>query len=359
MMSAIQARFKLDYGHFVLDVDLQLPNTGVTMLFGQSGSGKTSVLRCIAGLQHAPQGFLQINGQTWHDSSAGIFLPAHKRPVGYVFQEANLFPHLNVAGNLSFGLKRLHGQTSLADQQFMIDLLGIGHLLTRMPERLSGGEKQRVAIARALVLKPQILLMDEPLAALDYTRKQEILPFLDRLHRELNIPIIYVTHSQEEVAQLADHLVIMDRGKVQISGPLLDSLSQLEGPLAHAANAGTVWPMSVLSHDEEYLLTQVGFTDGSLYLRRTNAEIGTMLRVQIHARDVSIVLAPPTQTSILNIFPATIDDLRHEEQGQTTVRLLVGQLPLLAHITRKSAVNLGLIPGMKVYVQIKSSSILK
>lgn len=359
MIAPIQARFKLDYGDFALDVDLQMPGSGVTALFGPSGSGKTSVLRCIAGFQQAQQGFLQVNGQIWHDSAQRIFLSAHQRPIGYVFQEALLFPHLSVADNLLFGLKRLSGKPRLADQQALIDLLGIGHLLSRRPERLSGGEKQRVAIARALALNPQILLMDEPLAALDHKRKQEILPFLTRLHRELAMPVVYVTHSQQEVAQLADHLVMMDQGKVLASGALLDLLSQLGGPLAHEANAETVWPVTVLSHDPEYALTQVAFAGGCLHLQPIDAETGTALRVQIHARDVSIVLEPATRTSILNIFPAIIDALRNDEQGRTVVRLLVGQLPLLAHITRKSAVSLGLAPGMRVYAQVKGSSILR
>jgi molybdate transport system ATP-binding protein len=218
MTTPIHARFDLDYSEFRLAVDLVLPGSGVTVLFGHSGSGKTTLLRCIAGLQQAAKGFLQINGEVWHDSERGVFLPTHKRSLGYVFQEANLFPHLSVKGNLQFGLKRT-GQTG-ADLTHILELLGIVHLLDRMPDRLSGGERQRVAIARALALNPKVLLMDEPLAALDFKRKQEILPFLERLHRELHIPLLYVTHSQQEVAQLADQLVILDEGRVLASGPL-------------------------------------------------------------------------------------------------------------------------------------------
>jgi molybdate transport system ATP-binding protein len=186
-MAIIQARFQLDYGDFKLDVDLQLPGAGITVLFGHSGSGKTTLLRCIAGLQHAPLGKLEINGSIWQDSERGLFLPTHKRALDYVFQEANLFPHLTVAGNLQFGLKRIAKQSNVADLQHILELLGIEHLLKRKPDCLSGGERQRVAIARALALDPEVLLMDEPLASLDFKRKQEILPFISRLHRELNI----------------------------------------------------------------------------------------------------------------------------------------------------------------------------
>ncbi len=231
MTTPITARFALDYSAFRLDIDLQLPASGITVLFGHSGSGKTTLLRCIAGLERATHGFLQINGDIWQDSERGVFLPTHKRALGYVFQEANLFQHLTVAENLQFGLKRIAKAPTEVNLNNILDLLGISHLLKRMPEHLSGGERQRVAIARALVLNPAVLLMDEPLASLDFKRKQEILPFLSRLHQELHIPVLYVTHSQQEVAQLADHLVILAEGKVLAEGPLSDTLSRLDLPL--------------------------------------------------------------------------------------------------------------------------------
>ena len=209
MTTAITARFKLDYQAFHLDVDLSLPNSGITVLFGESGSGKTTFLRCIAGLERAPQAYLEVNQQVWQDSTSGLFLPTYRRALGYVFQDAQLFPHLTVADNLAFGLKRIKNNVGTTDLKTVVELLGIGALLKRLPERLSGGERQRVAIARALVLNPDILLMDEPLASLDAKRKQEIMPFLKRLHQELTIPMLYVTHDQQEVAQLADTLVIM------------------------------------------------------------------------------------------------------------------------------------------------------
>ncbi|MDD1621107.1 MAG: molybdenum ABC transporter ATP-binding protein [Methylococcaceae bacterium] len=357
MTNPIIARFQLGYESFQLAVDLCLPGSGVTVLFGHSGSGKTTLLRCIAGLQRTPNGFLQINGEVWQDSENGIFLPTHKRSLGYVFQEANLFPHLTVAGNLRFGLKR-SGRSLSTDLTHILELLGIAHLSERMPDRLSGGERQRVAIARALALNPQILLMDEPLAALDFKRKQEILPFLSQLHRELHIPVLYVTHSQQEVAQLADHLVVMDEGRALASGPLSETLSRLDMPLAQDRDASTVWQVKVAGHEAAYHLTHVAFAGGTISLPSFAAEIGTPLRIQIYARDVSITLQEPAATSILNVLPATITGIADDDSGHSVVGLLVGEQPLLAHITRKSASLLGLRVGMQVFAQIKGTSIL-
>jgi len=374
-MTNIQARFQLDYGDFKLDVDLHLPGTGITVLFGHSGSGKTTLLRCIAGLQRAPQGFLEINGTVWQDSERGLFLPTHKRPLGYVFQEANLFPHLTVRDNLHYGLKRIKQNSGTVKLEHAVELLGIGQLMERMPERLSGGERQRVAIARALALNPEILLMDEPLASLDFKRKQEILPFLSRLHQQLDIPVLYVTHSQQEVAQLADTLVILEDGRALATGPLSETQSRLDVPLAQDREAATVWQATVAEHEADYHLTHVAFAGGSLSLPAVDAEIGTPLRVQIYARDVSIALEAPTATSILNVLPATITGIADGRDGQSVVQLRlprmaevsqsvgnrcdqVGTQPLLAHITRKSALLLGLQLGMPVYVQIKGTSTL-
>jgi len=358
MTLPIAARFQLNYGVFQLAVDLSLPGSGVTVLFGHSGSGKTTLLRCIAGLQRASQGYLEITGKIWQDSERDIFLPTHKRALGYVFQEANLFPHLTVAGNLQFGMKRIARQPGAVDLQHIMELLGIDHLLKRMPDRLSGGERQRVAIARALALNPEILLMDEPLASLDFKRKHEILPFLSRLHQELNIPVLYVTHSQQEVAQLADTLVILANGRVLASGSLSETLSRLDVPLAQDREAATVWPVTIIDHETGYHLTRVTFAGGALSLPTVDAAIGASLRVQIYARDVSIALEAPIATSILNVLPATITGLADDNSGRCVVRLQVGNQALLAHITCKSALLLGLKIGMDVYVQIKGTSLL-
>jgi molybdate transport system ATP-binding protein len=358
MTHPVTAQFQLSYSAFQLDVDLRLPNSGVSVLFGHSGSGKTTLLRCIAGLQQAAQGFLQINGEIWQDSEKGIFLPTYQRNLGYVFQEANLFAHLTVLGNLCYGLKRIGQSAETEHFKLVIELLGIEHLMTRLPERLSGGERQRVGIARALVLNPKILLMDEPLAALDSKRKQEILPFLTRLHNELKIPVLYVTHSQQEVAQLADYLVLLADGKVQAAGLLAETLSRLDLPQVQDQQAASVWQVGVVEHEADYHLTRVAFAGGELSLPAIDVALGTSLRVQIYARDVSITLEVAKSTSILNVLPAIISDMVDDESGQSMVRLQVGSQPLLAHVTRKSAQLLNLQIGMAVYVQIKGTSIL-
>ena len=355
--TSFKAKFWLNYGAFQLAVDLHLLGSGVTVLFGDSGSGKTTLLRCIAGLQRAPKGFLEINDKVWQDSTKGIFLPTHKRPLGYVFQEANLFQHLTVADNVQFGLKRI-GSSSKPALEPILELLGISHLLDRLPEHLSGGERQRVAIARALVLNPEILLMDEPLASLDSKRKREILPFLTQLHQQTNIPILYVTHSQQEVAQLADYLVILDKGKVLASGTLAETLSRLDIPLAQEKDAATVWGMTISGHEAEFHLTRVSFEGGTLCLPTIDAEVGTPLRVQIYARDVSITLDKSNATSILNVLPATVSGVVDDQHGRCVLQLQVGKHLLLAHITSKSAQLLGLTVGVAVFVQIKGTSIL-
>ena len=358
MTADIRARFLIQFSGFQMDVDLSLPSSGISVLFGHSGSGKTTLLRCIAGLQRAATGFLEVNGKIWQDSPKNLFLPAHKRSLGYVFQEANLFPHLTVKGNLQFGLRRIEKSTASIDQQHILELLGIAHLLERIPEHLSGGERMRVAMARALVLNPEILLMDEPLASLDFKRKQEILPFIGQLQRELNIPVLYVTHSQQEVAQLADHLVILEEGRIEACGPVSEILSRMDVTIAQDREAAIVWQGKVIEHDSEYYLTRVAFAGGILNLPLLKAGIGTSLRVQIYARDVSIALEAPTATSILNVLPATISGIAEQSQGQCLLRLQIGQQALLAHISRKSALMLGLQTGMAIYAQIKGTSIL-
>ncbi len=397
-IGAINARFYLNYGSFKLEADLSLPGSGISVLFGDSGSGKTSLLRCMAGLERPQHGFFSINGNIWQDSVKNFFLPTHQRSLGYVFQEANLFPHLSVRGNLQFGFKRIvnqfnpkqgltklapfiHSRSQMVRQtnhertqntlrpelvegrtqdlfKPVIALLGISHLLDRMPDRLSGGERQRVAIARALVLNPAILLMDEPLASLDSKRKQEVMPYLLKLQQEFNIPIVYVTHSRQEVMQLADYLVVLENGAVQASGSLPYMLTRLDLPLAQDKEAASVWQGKLTGYDKEFQLANVEFNGVSLSLPNIDATDGTQLRVQIHARDVSLTLVAPSQTSILNVLPATITGLADDHSGHTIVRLACGQETLLAHITRKSSQLLGLQQGKSVFAQIKGTSLL-
>ncbi|MCM2341715.1 molybdenum ABC transporter ATP-binding protein [Rhodoferax sp.] len=355
-MNGIQARFRLDWPGFSLDVDLDLPARGVSALFGHSGSGKTTLLRCIAGLERAPQGRLTVNGEVWQDD--GYWLPTHQRPLGYVFQEASLFPHLTVMGNLRYGLRRNSGPQCVS-LDHAIELLGIGHLLARKPDQLSGGERQRVGMARALALSPRLLLMDEPLAALDLKRKQEILPYLERLHRELDIPVVYVSHAPDEVARLADHIVVMEAGRAVATGPLTDTLARLDLPIQLGEDAGVVLDAVVAERDAAWHLARVEFPGGSLWVRDGGHALGQAVRVRILARDVSIALQRTSHTSIQNCLSAVVDEIADDHHpALSLIRLKVGRSPVLARLTRKAAVGLGLLPGLPVWAQIKAVALI-
>ena len=354
----MEARFRLAYPEFALDVDLQLPEKGITALFGHSGSGKTTVLRCFAGLNRAPRGRLVVEGQVWQDEAQGIFLPTHARPLGLVFQEASLFPHLSVRKNLEYGMKRA-GNKRGEGFDACVDLLGIRPLLDRAPERLSGGERQRVAIARALLTRPRLLLMDEPLAALALKRKLEILPYLEKLHDELDIPVLYISHAPDEVARLADHLVLMDGGRVVASGPLMETLARADLPPAFADDAGVVLEAVVAAHEADGL-TRLDFPGGHLYVSRREEPPGRRLRCRIHARDVSIALAAHADSSILNVLPATVQAVvATDTPGHVLVQLALHQgAVLLARITERSRLALGLAPGQPVVAQVKAVALL-
>ncbi len=355
----IQARFNLCYPEFSLDVDLTFPGRGVTALFGHSGSGKTTLLRCIAGLERVRHGLLTVNGERWQEDNQ--YLPTYRRPLGYVFQEASLFPHLSARGNIAYGMKRAAAPLQAAELEHIIDLLGIGHLLERKPDQLSGGERQRVAIARALAVNPRLLLMDEPLAALDRKRKQEILPYLERLHRELDIPVIYVSHSLKEVTRLADHMVWLEAGKVLAEGPLNEVLGRLDVEAAWEEEAGSVLDAVVAEHDSEYHLTALDSRCGRLWVRRLELGIGAAVRVRLPARDISLSLEPDRASSILNVWPATVESIAEAAPGQVYAGLRTdAEAPVVvARITRRSCEALRLEPGTLVYARIKSVGLLE
>ena len=357
--AGIQARFRLAYPGFALDVDLNLPGRGVTALFGHSGSGKTTCLRCIAGLERAPQGRLEINGELWQDSASGLFVPPHQRALGYVFQEASLFPHLTVRRNLEYGMQRVAAASRRVEWEHVLELLGIGQLLERMPERLSGGERQRVGIARALLTSPRLLLMDEPLAALDLKRKNEILPYLERLHDELDIPVLYVSHAPDEVARLADHVVLLDQGRVVAQGGLQETLARLDLPTAFRADAGVVIEARVADHDDAYHLTRLEFPGGEVLVARRPEALGQRLRFRVHARDVSLALTRAEGSSITNLLPATVQAVvEADTPAHVLVRLDADGTPLLARITRRSADQLGIAAGQRLWAQIKAVALL-
>jgi len=352
----IEARFQLDRGEFALDVDLSVPARGITALFGPSGCGKTTLLRTIAGLEHCAGGYLKVGDMIWQDGD--VFVPPHRRSLGYVFQEASLFAHLTVRCNLEYGIKRVPENERRVSLDTAIELLGIGHLLDRKPDRLSGGERQRVAIARAVAVSPRILLMDEPLAALDLTRKQEILPYLESLHSELDIPVIYVSHSPDEVARLADQLVLIDAGRVLAAGAISDMLTRLDLPLSQGADAEALIQATVAGHEKSYGLTYLDFPGGRFTVAHKELPLDHSVRLRVLARDVSITLEHQFNTSILNIFPATIEEIVPTSSSQVTVRLIAGGVPMLSRVTRKSTALLDLSPGKAVYAQAKSVALL-
>ena len=357
-MSRIKAALKQALGSFSLDVALDLPGRGVTAIFGPSGSGKTTLLRSIAGLEHARGGYLSVNGEVWQDDSRSIFMPVYQRPLGYVFQEASLFSHLTVQRNLDYGRRRVPADAHRVSLAQIIALLGIDDLLQRQSDTLSGGERQRVAIARALATSPQLLLMDEPLASLDSQRKADILPYLERLVAELDIPVLYVSHAPDEVARLADHLVLLDAGRVLASGPTRELMTRLDLPLAHGDSAAAIIDALVTRVEAVYHLSHAEFSGGSISLLNPSLKVGQRVRVRIQARDVSITLARQQGTSVQNIFAVTVASLSPDSPGQLMLGLDANGSTLLARITRKSADALGLAPGSQVFAQVKGVAVL-
>ncbi len=357
-MSGIRAHFTLQRDSFTLDAAFEAPPRGVTALFGPSGSGKTTLLRCIAGLERAV-GSLQVNDSVWQDGKT--FMPVHQRPLGYVFQEASLFPHLSVRANLEYGYKRIAPAERRVQIEQVVEWLGLGELIGRRDANsLSGGERQRVAIGRALLTSPRLLLMDEPLSALDTQSKQEILPYLERLHRELDIPVIYVSHAMDEVARLADHLVLLEKGRVLVSNALHETLARLDLPIAHFDDAGSVIEAEVARHDEKYHLTQIDFPGGHLWVGKVEQPFGTRVRARVLARDVSIATQAPHGSSINNILNARIEEIRDEGADKVMVRMRVGESStLLSRITRRSRDHLGLNEGMIVCAQVKSVALMQ
>jgi molybdate transport system ATP-binding protein len=350
-------------GGFSLEVDLDLPAHGTTALFGPSGSGKTTVLRCVAGLERAAHARVSLGGDVWDDSAQGLHRPTWQRPLGYVFQEASLFDHLTVAKNLVYGQRRAApapGDRHGLSLDACIELLGIGHLLERRPPALSGGERQRVAIARALATRPGLLLMDEPLAAIDAARKQEILPWLERLQGELHIPMLYVTHSADEMARLADTVVVLDQGRAVASGPLGPTLARLDVPLLLGDDAATVLEGEIAERDARWHLARVAFPGGSLWVRDAGPDVGRRVRVRVLARDVSVATHAAPGSSIQNAVACTVRAIaagRHPSQAM--LQLDAGGSPLLARITARAVHELRLAPGAAVWAQVKSAALVE
>jgi len=352
----LTASLQLKRDDFSLDVALEIPSHGISGIFGDSGCGKTTLLRCLAGLERADSGSVVVNGESWQSTGNGSdkdrFLEPYERSVGMVFQDARLFSHMNVEENLLYGFKRQQRKPWIGLDD-VVGLLGIEGLLSRRVQHLSGGEKQRVAIGRALLAQPELLLLDEPLAALDRNRKREIMPFLERMHRELEIPIIYVSHSLSEITSLVDHLILMESGKSVASGPLDEMLTRLDMPLADDAEATTVISGTVAGMEERYKLMRIDTPVGELLIPKGSVAVGDGVRLKIQARDVSLCLERPEQTSIINIFPATIVALDPSHECHVNVRLEAGGAHILSRVSHLSLERLELEIGNTLFVQVK------
>lgn len=352
---SLSVALRRQFPGFALDASFEA-DAGLTAVMGRSGAGKTTIANAVAGLIRPDEGRVVVAGETLLDTAACVDLPAHKRRIGYVFQEARLFPHMTVRRNLLYG-KWFAGADGRAFDR-IVDLLGVGPLLPRRPGALSGGERQRVALGRALLSDPRLLVMDEPLAALDAQRKAEIIPYLERLRDEGGKPILYVSHSASEVARLATTVVMIDAGKVVACGPAAEVLA--DPALARAMpirEAGAVLTATVAAHDEDDGLTELRVSAGSLYLPRVAAAIGAKLRVRVEAHDVLLFRKAPVGASALNVLPVTVTSVRQGDGPGAIIGLTAGGDPLIARITRRSVRNLALTPGMTCFAVLKSTSV--
>ena len=354
----IDVSFRHDFGAFALDVGFSTAATGITVLFGPSGSGKSTCINVIAGLCRPQSGRVAVAGDVLFDSEQGIDIPARRRRTGYVFQDARLFPHLTVGGNLEFGARRSAEPPSLRHRARIVDMLGLGGLLDRRPHSLSGGERQRVALGRALLSGPRMLLLDEPLAALDQGRKSEILPYLERLRDEERLPVIYVSHAIDEVARLADTIVLVNDGRIEASGPVDEILTRLDlFPLTGRFEAGAVIRGRLDGYDPATMMSSVAFSGGRFWIPGDAGEPGQPVRLRIRARDVMLATERPHMISANNVLPATIVALREEAGPFLDVQLACGEARLLARITRMSRERLGIEPGAEVHAIVKSVSV--
>lgn len=354
-------KFRLRHPGFELALAHDMALAGITALFGHSGSGKTTVLRVLAGLEESADGWVSFDGEPWQTPAPdNVFVPPHNRAIGYVFQDARLFPHLSVKGNLDFASKRASQRENGTDFETVIGRLDLEDLLTRRTHSLSGGERQRVAVARALLTKPRLMLMDEPMSALDSRRKAEILPYIAKLPQDFGVPVIYVTHSVDEVASLADTMIVLSKGRKVADGPVTDTLARIDlGPATGRFEAGVVLDATVTGYDKEYQLTRldVSGTDFTLPLAKA-VPSGTKVRLRVRARDVTLATQKPELTSSRNIFEGHVVEIIEEPDtpfAETLVEIPGGRLR--ARITRRSAVELGLKPGAKVFAQVKSTSL--
>lgn len=349
----LKLNFSQRLGEHQLDIDVALPAKGITAIFGLSGAGKTSLINAIGGLTRPQRGRIALNDRLLSDTESGLFLPPEKRRAGYVFQDARLFPHYRVRGNLKYGM----APAMRSQFDTLVALLGIEHLLDRFPFSLSGGEKQRVAIGRALLTAPDILLMDEPLASLDLPRKRELMPYLQKLAKRVDIPVLYVSHSLEEILQLADHVLVLDNGTVKACGPLEKVWgSSAMRPWLPRSELSSVLRVQVLEQHPDYPMTALALGDQHIWVSRVKQPVKSALRIRIQSADVSLALQPPQNSSIRNVLPAQVMELL-EVDDQIEVRLRIGVNELWARISPWARDELGIRPGLWLYAQVKSVSV--
>lgn len=353
---SIRVDIELDRGGFLLRVDTQLPGHGFSAISGPSGSGKTTLLRAIAGLEPGVRGRICVDEECWLDGSRS--LPTHRRAIGYVFQQAALFPHLDVRGNLGFGRRRRSSTNGALAFDDIVDLLGIARLLERRIDGLSGGERQRVALGQALLSNPRLLLMDEPLASLDRAARQTLLPYLERLQRALAIPVLYVTHALDEIARLAGHMLLIQAGQVTAGGPVGDLLTRLDLPMAHGREAGAVVPGTVVGHDPRDSLSRIAFGGGELWVPQIDLAPDTPVRVRILSRDISLAAPGESAGSILNRVAVEVADVREAGPGEVIVRLRAGSEMLLTRVSSRARRQLGIEPGSRMQALIRSVATL-
>jgi molybdate transport system ATP-binding protein len=348
---SVEVALRHNFGAFSLDVAFEIERVGVTTLFGPSGAGKTSVINAIAGLFRPDEGRIAIDGRVVLDTKAGVFVPARERHTGYVFQDARLFPHMNVENNLRFGWRRAQKPVSENEIARVIALLGLSHLLTRSPKALSGGEKGRVALGRALLASPDILLLDEPLAALDAARRSEILPYLERLRDETKLPMIYVSHAVDEVARLADEIVVLRDGRSVEQGSVFDLLTRMGTGIDPL---GAVLDAKVQSHHPADGLTVLSFDGGQLIVSQIARPVGARVRIRVRAEDIMLACEEPRAISANNVLRARVTAIRQDDGPQADVQLACGATRLVARITRASVARLGLAEGAPIFAIIKS-----
>lgn len=354
-MSFARCEINLQRPTFTVEAKFSIPDRGVLGIFGPSGSGKTTLLRCIAGLEKGVLGSIELEQDVWLTASRSR--PVQDRNIGYVFQDSRLFPHLSVLDNLEYGSRRKHGASDVLIRDELLELLNIEHLLERRASQLSGGEIQRVAIARALMKNPQLLLLDEPLSSLDQSRKREILPFLGKLHEELNIPMIYVSHSLEEVSFLCDSMLVLEQGRVVFAGDIHETLVSSLSPLAKAENAAAILDGNVSKQEKDFQISTVHTSNGNAMQVPGILPIGQHVRLRLRASDISLSKTVATDSSILNILEGVINEVVEQQQTHVLLQVDVNQDILLVRVTIKSFKLLALEPGQKVFVQIKAVSI--